>query len=66
MFGRGVFSKGKNCDSIVIVVLPHVSKFSHVLKKLTPSGGGVPFFSEVRSRMRRANAVRSRVKATAC
>jgi hypothetical protein len=64
MFGRGVFFKAKNSDSIVIVAPRHVSKFSHVLKKLTASGGGVPFFSEERSGFRRAKAVRSRVKAT--
>jgi hypothetical protein len=35
MFGRGVFLKGKNFHSIVIVVPLHVSKFYRVLKKLT-------------------------------
>jgi hypothetical protein len=35
MFGRGVFLKGKNFHSVVIVVPLHVSKFSRVLKKLT-------------------------------
>jgi hypothetical protein len=35
MFGRGVFLKGKNCHSIVIVVPLHVSKLFRVLKKLT-------------------------------
>jgi hypothetical protein len=35
MFGRGVFLKGKNYHSIVIVVPLHVSNFSRVLKKLT-------------------------------
>jgi hypothetical protein len=35
MFGRGVFLKGKNFDSIVIVVPLHVSKFYRVLKKST-------------------------------
>jgi hypothetical protein len=38
MFGRGVFLKGKNFDSIVIVVPLHVSKFYRVLKKLTAYG----------------------------
>jgi hypothetical protein len=37
MFGRGVFLKGKNLHSIVIVVPLHVSKFSRALKKLTAS-----------------------------
>jgi hypothetical protein len=35
MFGRAVSLKGKNFDSIVIVVPLHVSKFYRVLKKLT-------------------------------
>jgi hypothetical protein len=35
MFGGGVFLKGKNFHSIVIVVPLHVSKFYRVLKKLT-------------------------------
>jgi hypothetical protein len=35
MFGRGVFLKGKNFHSIVIVVPLHVSKLYRVLKKLT-------------------------------
>jgi hypothetical protein len=35
MFGGGVFLKGKNSHSIVIVVPLHVSKFYRVLKKLT-------------------------------
>jgi hypothetical protein len=45
VFGRGVFLKGKNCDSIVIVVPLQVSKFYRVLKKLTISwrSGGMAF-----------------------
>jgi hypothetical protein len=39
MFGRGIFLKGKNFHSIVIVVLLRVSKFSRVLKKLMASSG---------------------------
>jgi hypothetical protein len=43
MFGRGVFLKGENFHSIVIVVPLHVSKFYRVIKKLTayirPRGG---------------------------
>jgi hypothetical protein len=35
MFGGGVFLKGKNFHSIVIVVPLHVSKFYRALKKLT-------------------------------
>jgi hypothetical protein len=41
MFGRGVFLKGKNFHSIVIVVPLGVSKFSRVLKKLTASREGM-------------------------
>jgi hypothetical protein len=39
MFGRGVFLKGKNFRSIVIVVPLHVSTFYRVLKKLTAYSG---------------------------
>jgi hypothetical protein len=35
MFGRGVFLKGENSDSIVIDAPSHVSNFSQVLKKST-------------------------------
>jgi hypothetical protein len=38
MFGRGVFLKGKNFHSIVIVVPLHVLKFYRVLKKLITYG----------------------------
>jgi hypothetical protein len=37
MFGRVVFLKGKNFDSIVIVASSHVSTFYQVLKKLIAS-----------------------------
>jgi hypothetical protein len=40
MFGRGIFLKGKNFHSIVIVVPLHVSKFYRVLKKLRAEGRG--------------------------
>jgi hypothetical protein len=42
MFGQGVFLKGKNFDSIVIVVPLHVAKFYRVLKKLTAWGVASP------------------------
>jgi hypothetical protein len=41
MFGRGVFLKGKNFHSIMIVVPLHGSKFYRVLKKLMAYPEGV-------------------------
>jgi hypothetical protein len=47
MFGRGVFLKGKNFDSIVIVLPLQISNIYRVFKKLTVStAAGAPLATD--------------------